>query len=85
MCSKGILIDSRGRCNPNNKCRTENCRYCELADDNEKYCVFCEPSYFLTPPYGSCKKEKNTEKQKNCHLLFIDGTCRFCDLGYYVT
>ena len=54
--------------------------------DNEEQCVFCEPPYVMVAPdRNRCVRERNTERQKNCQILFTDGTCLFCDFGYYLT
>ena len=33
-CSRGILIDSEGNCDQENRCRITGCSYCYLDEDN---------------------------------------------------
>ena len=61
-CNKGILIDSRGRCNPDNRCRMTGCNYCYLDDNNEERCMICEAPYIRVFPYNRCIREDGTEK-----------------------
>ena len=59
------------------------CSFCYLDEEDEERCVVCEAPYIRVFPYNRCTREDGTEKQRNCRMLFIDGTCLLCDYGYY--
>ena len=66
-----------GECTDKN-CEKSNCKYCEMIEEDQEYCVMCKKGFSLGVN-GDCE----VEKIENC-WIFDNGVCKVCKYGFFM-
>lgn len=78
VCDNGKRNDFlTGNCT-NKKCENSNCKFCEMIEENEEYCVMCGNGFSLNT-LGVCE----VQQVDNC-WVFGEGKCDVCNYGYFM-
>jgi hypothetical protein len=78
VCAQGILLKDN-KCDPINKCSSENCELCTLRQGAET-CVKCQKDFAISSGKGCVLEGENS---KNCLFLNQYGECVICEFNHY--